>query len=64
MQSPFKKEMHNPHSVSIKSVVRQRHERTGKNSPTATQLQRNTNKSNGFEIAFYKTTWIFLMNNM
>lgn len=42
MQSPFKKEMHNPHSVSIMSVVRQRHGRTGKNSPTATRLQRET----------------------
>lgn len=32
--------MHSPHSDSIKLVVRQRHGRTGKNSPAATKLQR------------------------
>lgn len=34
--------MHNPQSDSIKFVVRQRHGRTGKNSPAATKLQRET----------------------
>lgn len=42
MQRPFKKEMHNPQSDSIKFVVRQRHGRTGRNSPAATKLQRET----------------------
>jgi len=42
MQRPFKKEMHNPQSDSVKFVVRRRHGRAGKNSPAATKLQRET----------------------
>lgn len=34
--------MHNPQSDSIKFVVRQKHGRAGKNSPSATKLQRTT----------------------
>lgn len=42
MQRPFKKEMHNPQNDSTKFVVGQRHGRTGKSSPAATKLQRET----------------------
>lgn len=42
MQWPFKKEMHNPQNDSTNFVVGQRHGRTGKRSPAATKLQRET----------------------
>lgn len=42
MHWAFKKEMHNPQNDSTKFVVGRRHGRTGKGSPAATKLQRET----------------------
>lgn len=58
MQRPFKREMHNPQSDSIRFVIRKRHGRTGKNSPAAAKLQRSMVKSNNFEISFTKQHWL------